>query len=203
MAISDREDSRFQEPEVKLFAVRFVAKIFTVTCFTCRCGKGERGRIRIKLSPCWAIRGIGIVFLVYSLDMKCKVGTAKKVWVEILTLFLVLTRSPVTQVEFSDENILVSTSNDCTRFWDVNTGIRQEEIQGKKITFSKGSVGQRKIGKFIITVKGELLLFHTTDGDADKDLKCKMIFWERTISLSHVLFVNWITQFGRSSHWTF
>jgi len=69
------------------------------------------------------------------------------------------------QVEFADQNTLVSADNGGkTRVWNVTTGQEKTEaLGGSKFALSKqGKQGNRKqqVGHFVCTAEGDLLLIH-------------------------------------------
>ena len=68
-------------------------------------------------------------------------------------------RSPVTKLEYVDEETLVSGSTDGTmRVWSVATGAQKEELDGGSFTFSKDSSSEHKVGKYSMTFQDDLLL---------------------------------------------
>jgi hypothetical protein len=102
----------------------------------------------------------------------------------------------VTQVEFThDGATLVSAGSDGTRYcgakryWDVQSGEAKSVLEGIMFAFAKGKkvvpstqkdsmfvfskgFGQQKVGKFLITVKDDILrIFKSEDGVTDKSDK--------------------------------
>jgi hypothetical protein len=87
----------------------------------------------------------------------------------------------VTQVEFAhDGATLVSSGGGTTRYWDVQSGEAKWVLEGSVFAFSKGSSGEQKgspgeqkVGKFLITTEGDILLIFKSEGGvknkADKD----------------------------------
>ena len=89
----------------------------------------------------------------------------------------------VTQVEFAhDGATLVSGGGGTTRYWDVQSGEAKEGeageeakrgLEGRMFAFSKGSSGEQKVGKFLITTDGDILRIFKSEGGvkdkADKD----------------------------------
>ena len=65
----------------------------------------------------------------------------------------------VTRVEFADENTLVSGDSDGkTMFWNVTTGEEKTEaLAGSNFALSKQG---DKVGRFLCTTEGDLLLIH-------------------------------------------
>ena len=74
------------------------------------------------------------------------------------------------QVEFThDGATLVSGGTDGTRYWDVQSGEAKSVVEGSKFAFSKGSSGEQKVGKFLITAEGDILrIFRSEGGVTDK-----------------------------------
>ena len=77
------------------------------------------------------------------------------------------------QVEFAhDGATLVSGGEDGTRFWDLQTGEAKSVVEGSTFAFSKASSGEQKVGKFLITAKGDILrifaIFRSEGGVTDK-----------------------------------
>ena len=78
------------------------------------------------------------------------------------------------QVEFThDGATLVSGGKDGTiRYWDVQSGEAKSVVEGSKFAFSKGSSGEQKVGKFLITAEGDILrIFKSEGGVTDKEDK--------------------------------
>ena len=84
----------------------------------------------------------------------------------------------MTQVEFAhDGATLVSGGGGTTLYWDVQSGAAGEEakrvLEGNVFAFSKGSSREQKVGKFLITAKGDILRIFKSKGrvkdKADKD----------------------------------
>jgi hypothetical protein len=80
----------------------------------------------------------------------------------------------VTQVEFAhDGATLVSGGKDGTRYWNVESGEAKSVLEGNNFAFSKGSSREQKVGKFLITAKGDILRIFKSEGgvtgNADKD----------------------------------
>ena len=76
-------------------------------------------------------------------------------------------------MEFThDGATLVSGGSDGTRYWDVRSGEAKSVVEGSKFAFSKGSSGEQKVGKFLITAEGDILrifaIFKSDDGVTDK-----------------------------------
>ncbi len=64
----------------------------------------------------------------------------------------------MTQVEFAHEGAtLVSGGRDGTRYWDVQSGEAKSVVEGSNFAFSKGSSGEQKVGKFLITAEDDIL----------------------------------------------
>ncbi len=58
-----------------------------------------------------------------------------------------------------DAETLLSSSEDGTmRVWSVATGAPKEELDGGSFGFSKDSFSEKKVGKYSITFKNDLLL---------------------------------------------
>ena len=69
-------------------------------------------------------------------------------------------------MEFEDDGTLVSSSNDgSTKRWDVSTGKFKDEVPGEKFVFS-----EQRVGRFLITSKGALVLVHQADGGETSDV---------------------------------
>ena len=83
-------------------------------------------------------------------------------------------KGAVTLVEFShDVATLVSRGGGTTRYRDVQSGEAKSVVEGSKFAFSKGSSGEQKVGKFLITAGGDILRIFKSEGGvtdkADKD----------------------------------
>ena len=81
---------------------------------------------------------------------------------------------PVTQVEFAhDGATLVSGGTDGTRYWDVQRGEVKSVLEGSMFAFSKASSREQKVGKVLITAKGDILSIFKSEGEVkdktDKD----------------------------------
>ena len=78
----------------------------------------------------------------------------------------------VTQVKFEDDGTLVSCSSDgSTKRWDVSTGKAKDEVPGEKFVFSEAAAGsEQRVGRFLITSKGDLVLVHQADGGEASDV---------------------------------
>ena len=77
-------------------------------------------------------------------------------------------------MEFADDGAtLVSGGEDGIRYWDVQSGEAKSVVEGSKFAFSKGSSGEQKVGKFLITAEGDILRIFRSEGGvtdkADKD----------------------------------
>jgi hypothetical protein len=72
----------------------------------------------------------------------------------------------VTQVEFAhDGATLVSGGRDgTTRYWDVQSREAKSVVEGNVFAFSKGSSGEQKVGKFLITAEGDILRIFKSEG---------------------------------------
>ena len=70
----------------------------------------------------------------------------------------------VTQVEFTDAGTVESRSKDGTKMiWSVATEVGNlaeglKELEAGKFAFSEGNSAEHKVGKYLITFKGDLLL---------------------------------------------
>ena len=71
-------------------------------------------------------------------------------------------------MEFQDDATLVSCSVDgSTKFWDISTGTPKTEVPGEKFTFSEAAAGtEQRVGRFLVTSKGDMVLVHHADGGA-------------------------------------
>ncbi len=71
----------------------------------------------------------------------------------------------MTQVEFAhDGATLVSGGTDGTRYWDVQSGEAESVLEGSVFAFSKASSREQKVGKFLITAEGDILLIFKSEG---------------------------------------
>ncbi len=71
----------------------------------------------------------------------------------------------MTQVEFvHDGATLLSGGTDGTRYWDVQSGEAKSVLEGSVFAFSKASSREQKVGKFLITAKGDILLIRHSEG---------------------------------------
>jgi hypothetical protein len=80
----------------------------------------------------------------------------------------------VTQLEFAhDGATLVLSGGGTTRYWDAQSGEAKSILEGSVFAFSKGSSGEQKVGKFLITTEGDILRIFKSEGGvtdkADKD----------------------------------
>ncbi len=80
----------------------------------------------------------------------------------------------MTQVEFVHDGVtLVSGGTDGTRYWDVQSGEVTSVLEGSMFAFSKVSSREEKVGKFLITAEGDILLIFKSEGGVkdktDKD----------------------------------
>ena len=76
-------------------------------------------------------------------------------------------------MEFQDDATLVSCSVDgSTKFWDISTGTPKTEVPGEKFTFSEAAAGtEQRVGRFLVTSKGDMVLVHHADGGEASDGK--------------------------------
>ena len=76
-------------------------------------------------------------------------------------------------MEFQDDATLVSWSVDgSTKFWDISTGTPKTEVPGEKFTFSEAAAGtEQRVGRFLVTSKGDMVLVHHADGGEASDGK--------------------------------
>ncbi len=75
----------------------------------------------------------------------------------------------MTQVEFThDGATLIPEGGGTTCYWDVQSGEAGEEgksaLEGNVFTFSKESCREQKVGKFLITVEGDILRIFKSKG---------------------------------------
>ena len=73
-----------------------------------------------------------------------------------------LCSNPVMQVEFADQNTLVSADR-CgkTKVWNIATGEEKTEaLAGSKLALSKQGNREQQVGRFVCTAEGDLLLIH-------------------------------------------
>ena len=80
----------------------------------------------------------------------------------------------MTQVEFVHDGVtLVSGGTDGTRYWDVQSGEVTSVLEASMFAFSKVSSREEKVGKFLITAEGDILLIFKSEGGVkdktDKD----------------------------------
>ena len=68
----------------------------------------------------------------------------------------------VTNVEFADDNTLVSADNSRkTKVWNITTGEEKTEaLAGSKFALSKQGNREQQVGRFLCTAEGDLLLIH-------------------------------------------
>ena len=76
-------------------------------------------------------------------------------------------------MEFLDVSTLVSASNDGSiKVWDVASGTSKDTVVGEKFTFSEAAAGtEQRVGRFLVTSKGDMVLVHHADGGEASDGK--------------------------------
>jgi WD40 repeat protein len=74
-------------------------------------------------------------------------------------------------VEFLDVSTLVSASKDGSiKVWDVASGTSKDTVVGEKFTFSEAAAGtEQRVGRFLVTSKGDMVLVHHADGGEASD----------------------------------
>jgi len=77
----------------------------------------------------------------------------------------------VTNVEFADDNTLVSADNSGkTKVWNITTGEEKTEaLAGSKFALSKQGNREQQAGRFLCTAEGDLLLIHLLQAEDDED----------------------------------
>ena len=82
-------------------------------------------------------------------------------------------------MEFQDDATLVSCSVDgSTKFWDISTGTPKTEVPGEKFTFSEAAAGNdRRVGRFLVTSKGDMVLVYHADREANDGKKESVAFF--------------------------
>ena len=83
---------------------------------------------------------------------------------------------PVTRVEFIDADTVVSSSVDGSVLaWDIATGTQKAEFEGEDFEFTFRSGDEQKVGQYVVTKRGNLVLVHTMAEGASAEAERKAV----------------------------